>query len=332
MRLMKRLAVCALAAALSLTMLTACGGDTPAAPSNPSAPAGSSASSGASGKPEEKPASSASSKPASSAASSGASSSASSKPEEKPASSPASSKPEEKPASSDSQGQKYEDVKDGTEIELQNSRSGKLMQEMYNSSKFYMKLSGKAQGQDAVEEQARDGDREWQRWTLSGKVMSERLSVARGNLKDMYSLYSSQKFATLHTNDKTTDSIGSDNINDYEFSVVKTTCVVNAVPYYAETVSITEKGETTPMQTQTLCYDSTGKLVYIVGEDEGQQVVMKVEELSHVIPNSANLSIPDDWELYTYGTGADGETIVTDKSGHQLTDEEQQAMEQKTWH
>lgn len=38
MRMMKRLAVCVLAAAMSLTMLTACGGDTPSAPANPSNP------------------------------------------------------------------------------------------------------------------------------------------------------------------------------------------------------------------------------------------------------------------------------------------------------
>lgn len=38
MRMMKRLAVCVLAAAMSLTMLTACGGDTPSAPETPSNP------------------------------------------------------------------------------------------------------------------------------------------------------------------------------------------------------------------------------------------------------------------------------------------------------
>lgn len=38
MRMMKRLAVCVLAAAMSLTMLTACGDDAPTAPSNPSNP------------------------------------------------------------------------------------------------------------------------------------------------------------------------------------------------------------------------------------------------------------------------------------------------------
>lgn len=38
MRMMKRLAVCVLAAAMSLTMLTACDGDTPSAPANPSNP------------------------------------------------------------------------------------------------------------------------------------------------------------------------------------------------------------------------------------------------------------------------------------------------------
>lgn len=325
MRLMKRLAVAALAAALSLTMLTACGGDAPAAPSNSSAPAGSSASS----KPEEKPASSASSKPASSAASSGASSSASSKPEEKPASSPAASQPEEKPASS-TPSQKYEDVKDGTEIALENSRSIKVMQEIYNAPKLYMKLSGTVQGRNVEQEQARDGNREYQKATVAGRVGSERLIVTRGNQEDLYSLYSSQKFATLRTFNMSTDSVGSDDINDYEFSVVKTTCVVEAVPYYAEVVTITEKGKTVPMQTETLCYDSTGKLVYIVDVDEGQQVVMKVEAFSNVIPNSVILSIPEDWQLYTYGTGANGETIVTDKTGHQLTDEERQELEQKT--
>ena len=38
MRMMKRLAVCVLAAAMSLTMLTACGDDTPSAPETPSNP------------------------------------------------------------------------------------------------------------------------------------------------------------------------------------------------------------------------------------------------------------------------------------------------------
>lgn len=38
MRMMKRLAVCVLAAAMSLAMLTACGGDTPSAPETPSNP------------------------------------------------------------------------------------------------------------------------------------------------------------------------------------------------------------------------------------------------------------------------------------------------------
>ena len=83
-------------------------------------------------------------------------------------------------------------------------------------------------------------------------------------------------------------------------------------------------------ETQMFCYDSTGSLVYLVSSpDTADEQIVHIQ-CSKSIPDSAILSIPNGWSVYTVTHGASyNDKTVKDQNGHELTDEEKEALEKK---
>ena len=287
MRMMKRVAVSILAAAMALSLLTACGGgDAPSAPETPSNPG---TSQGEDKKDDEK---------------------------KDP---PAESKPEDK---------KDEEVADGSTIEFNKSRTYKWLQEYGSAKKVYIKVEPvKPASQDVVcTESVTDGQKSYTKVThKNGKTDEQFTELVSGKTQNVYRLYSNQKIAIM-----TSYTVNATNPDDNKttYTVKNTTYVINAVPYYAEAITMEDKN-TKRTETQMFCYDSTGSLVYLVSSpDTADEQIVHIQ-CSKSIPDSAILSIPNGWSVYT-GTYSAGHSVtVKDQSGHELTTEEVEALDKK---
>lgn len=292
MRMMKRVAVSILAAAMALSLMTACGGgDAPSAPETPSNP-------GTSQGEEKKD------------------DSTDSKPEDKK-DPPAESKPEDK---------KDEEVADGSTIEFNKSRTYKWVLEYGSAQKVYIKVEPvKPASQYIVcTESVTDGKKSYTKETYeNGKVAETLAELSQNNVVNQYKLYSNQKIAIMTSYTMNAADLNQNVLSDsYNYTVKKTTHVVNAVPYYTEALTIEDK-TTKRTETQMFCYDNTGSLVYLViSPDTADEQILRIQ-CSKSIPDSAILSIPNGWSVYTITHGAsDNDMIVKDQNGRELTTEE----------
>ena len=291
MRMMKRVAVSILAAAMALSLMTACGGgDAPSAPETPSNP--------------------------------GTSQSEEKKDDEKK-DPPAESKPEDK---------KDEEVADGSTIEFNKSRTYKWVQEYGSAKKVYIKVEPvKPASQDVVcTESVTDGQKSYTKVThKNGKTDEQFTELVSGKTQNVYRLYSNQKIAIMTSYTVNAANLNQNVLSDsYNYTVKKTTHVVNAVPYYTEAITMEDK-DTKQTATQMFCYDSTGSLVYLVSSpDTADEQIVHVQ-CSKSIPDSAILSIPNGWSVYTVTYSAGHSMTVKDQSGHELTDEEVEALAKK---
>lgn len=292
MRMMKRVAVSILAAAMALSLMTACGGgDAPSAPETPSNPG---TSQGEEKKDDEK---------------------------KDP---PAESKPEDK---------KDEEVADGSTIEFNKSRTYKWVQEYGSAKKAYIKIEPvKPASQDVVcTESVTDGKKSYTKVTYkNGKAAESLADLTQNNVLNQYELYSNQKIAIMRSYTMNATNPDDNTVLDPEttYTVKKTTHVINAVPYYTEAITMEDK-DTKRTETQMFCYDSTGSLVYLVySPDTADEQIVHVQ-CSKSIPDSAILSIPNGWSVYTVTYSAGHSMTVKDQSGHELTDEEVEALAKK---
>lgn len=292
MRMMKRVAVSILAAAMALSLLTACGGgDAPSAPETPSNPG---TSQGEEKKDDEK---------------------------KDP---PAESKPEDK---------KDEEVADGSTIEFNKSRTYKWALEYRSAQKVYIKAEPvKPASQNVVcTESVTDGKKSYTKVTYKdGKVAEALADLTQNNVLNQYELYSNQKIAIMRSYTMNATNPDDNTVLDPEttYTVKKTTRVINAVPYYTEAITMEDK-DTKRTETQMFCYDNTGSLVYLVSSpDTADEQIVRVQ-CSKSIPDSAILSIPNGWSVYTVTYSAGHSMTVKDQSGHELTDEEVEALAKK---
>ena len=305
MRMMKRVAVSILAAAMALSLMTACGGgDAPSAPETPSNPGTSQGEEkkddSTGGKPEDK------------------------KDDEKK-DPPAESKPEDK---------KDEEVADGSTIEFNKSRTYKWALEYRSAQKVYIKVEPvKPASQDVVcMESVADGRKSYTKVTYkNGKAAETLVDLSQNNVVNQYELYSNQKIAIMKSHSVTVTNPDDNTVLDPEtnYTVKKTTRVINAVPYYTEAITMEDK-DTKRTETQMFCYDNTGSLVYLVSSpDTADEQIVQIQ-CSKSIPDSAILSIPNGWSVYTVTYGASyNDKTVKDQNGHELTDEEKEALEKK---
>lgn len=305
MRMMKRVAVSILAAAMALSLMTACGGgDAPSAPETPSNPGTSQGEEkkddSTGGKPEDK------------------------KDDEKK-DPPAESKPEDK---------KDEEVADGSTIEFNKSRTYKWALEYRSAQKVYIKVEPvKPASQDVVcMESVADGRKSYTKVTYkNGKAAETLVDLSQNNVVNQYELYSNQKIAIMKSHSVTVTNPDDNTVLDPEtnYTVKKTTRVINAVPYYTEAITMEDK-DTKRTETQMFYYDNTGSLVYLVSSpDTADEQIVHIQ-CSKSIPDSAILSIPNGWSVYTVTYGASyNDKTVKDQNGHELTDEEKEALEKK---
>lgn len=293
MRMMKRVAVSILAAAMALSLLTACGGgDAPSAPETPSNPG---TSQGEEKKDDEK---------------------------KDP---PAESKPEDK---------KDEEVADGSTIEFNKSRTYKWVQEYGSAKKVYIKVEPVKPASQVIvcTESVADGRKSYTKVTYKdGKAAETLVDLSQNNVVNQYELYSNQKIAIMKSHPVTVTNPDDNTVLDPEttYTVKKTTRVINAIPYYTEAITMEDK-DAKRTETQMFCYDSTGSLVYLVSSpDTADEQIVHIQ-CSKLIPDSAILSIPNGWSVYTVTYGASyNDKTVKDQSGHELTDEEKEALEKK---
>lgn len=297
MRMMKRVAVSILAAAMALSLLTACGGgdapSTPETPSNPGTSQGEEKKDDSTGgKPEDK------------------------KDDEKK-DPPAESKPEDK---------KDEEVADGSTIEFNKSRTYKWVLEYGSAQKVYIKVEPvKPASQDVVcMESVTDGKKSYTKETYkNGKVAETLAELSQNNVVNQYRLYSNQKIAIMTSYPMNATNPDDNTVLDPEttYTVKKTTRVISAIPYYTEAITMEDKS-TKRTETQMFCYDNTGSLVYLVSSpDTADEQILRIQ-CSKSIPDSAILSIPNGWSVYTVTYSADHSMTVKDQSGRELTTEE----------
>lgn len=290
---MKRVAVSILAAAMALSLMTACGGgDAPSAPETPSNPG---TSQGEEKKDDEK---------------------------KDP---PAESKPEDK---------KDEEVADGSTVELNKSRTYKWVQEYGSAKKVYIKVEPVKPASQVIvcTESVADGRKSYTKVTYKdGKTAETLVDLSQNNVVNQYELYSNQKIAIMKSHPVTVTNPDDNTVLDPEttYTVKKTTRVINAIPYYTEAITMEDK-DAKRTETQMFCYDSTGSLVYLVSSpDTADEQIVHIQ-CSKSIPDSAILSIPNGWSVYTVTYGASyNDKTVKDQNGHELTDEEKEALEKK---
>ena len=301
MRMMKRVAVSILAAAMALSLMTACGGgDAPSAPETPSNPGTSQG--------EEKKDDSTDSKPED-------------KKDDEKKDPPAESKPEDK---------KDEEVADGSTIEFNKSRTYKWALEYRSAQKVYIKVEPvKPASQDVVcMESVTDGQKSYTKVThKNGKTDEQFTELVSGKTQNVYRLYSNQKIAIMTSHTVNAADLNQNVLSDsYNYTVKKTTHVVNAVPYYTEALTMENK-TTKKTETQLFCYDSTGSLVCLVSSpDTADEEIIRIQ-CSKAIPDSAILSVPNGWSVYTVTYGASNNDVtVKDQSGRELTTEEVTAL------
>lgn len=305
MRMMKRVAVSILAAAMALSLMTACGGgDAPSTPETPSNPGTSQG--------EEKKDDSTDSKPED-------------KKDDEKKDPPAESKPEDK---------KDEEVADGSTIEFNKSRTYKWVQEYGSAKKVYIKVEPVKPASQVIvcTESVADGRKSYTKVTYKdGKAAETLVDLSQNNVVNQYELYSNQKIAIMKSHPVTVTNPDDNTVLDPEttYTVKKTTRVINAIPYYTEAITMEDK-DAKRTETQMFCYDSTGSLVYLVSSpDTADEQIVHIQ-CSKSIPDSAILSIPNGWSVYTVTYGASyNDKTVKDQNGHELTDEEKEALEKK---
>lgn len=281
MRMMKRAAVGILAAAMALSMLTACGG----ASAGPSTSG--STSTGGSGNPGSSSSSSDSSSDSNGGSSSSSSSSGSS----------------------------------STKFTYKDSLTNKYNLQRYNSKTWYEKTAqiDSHGGRNIYETALVFGSdhrvqKSYYKSSYSNGSAYESLMIDGTN----YMLYRDAKIAiTYKSNGSSSSSEGEIYRMD---SIVKTTQKVNYVSYYTEVT--TYKGDKTgKIMTQSYCFDTKGKLVYLISSENGQEFKTHILDYSTSIPDSVIMEIPSDWSVYTFDYTTTPKT-VTDAAGNKLTEDE----------
>lgn len=281
MRMMKRAAVGILAAAMALSMLTACGG----ASAGPSTSG--STSTGGSGNPGSSSSSSDSSSDSDGGSSSSSSSSGSS----------------------------------STKFTYKDSLTYKYNLQRYNSKTWYQKTAQiDSDGERNIHETAlvfgsdHRVQKSYYKSSYSNGSAYESLMIDGTN----YMLYRDAKIAiTYKSNGSSSSSEGEIYRMD---SIVKTTQKVNYVSYYTEVT--TYKGDKTgKIMTRSYCFDTKGKLVYLISSENGQEFKTHILDYSTSIPGSVIMEIPSDWSVYTFDYTTTPKT-VTDAAGNKLTEDE----------
>lgn len=181
-------------------------------------------------------------------------------------------------------------------------------------------------------ESVADGRKSYTKVTYkNGKAAETLVDLSQNNVVNQYELYSNQKIAIMKSHSVTVTNPDDNTVLDPEtnYTVKKTTRVINAVPYYTEAITMEDK-DTKRTETQMFCYDNTGSLVYLVSSpDTADEQIVHIQ-CSKSIPDSAILSIPNGWSVYTVTYGASyNDKTVKDQNGHELTDEEKEALEKK---
>lgn len=292
MRMMKRAAVGILAAAMALSMLTACGG----ASAGPSTSG--STSTGGSGNPGSSSSSSASSSNSNSSSSSSSSSSGSS----------------------------------STKFTYKDSLTNKYNLQRYNSKTWYQKTAQiDSDGERNIYETAlvfgsdHRVQKSYYKSSYSNGSAYESLMIDRTN----YTLYRDAKIATTSIYKSNGSSSSSEGEIYRMDSIVKTTQKVDNVSYYTEVT--TYKGDKTgKIMTQSYCFDTKGKLVYLISSENGQEYKTHILDYSASIPDKVIMEIPSDWSVYTFDYTTTPKT-VTDAAGNKLTDDEIAQLNKKIY-
>lgn len=223
---------------------------------------------------------------------------------------------------------------DGSTIEFNKSRTYKWVQEYGSAKKVYIKVEPVKPASQVIvcTESVADGRKSYTKVTYKdGKAAETLVDLSQNNVVNQYELYSNQKIAIMKSHPVTVTNPDDNTVLDPEttYTVKKTTRVINAIPYYTEAITMEDK-DAKRTETQMFCYDSTGSLVYLVSSpDTADEQIVHIQ-CSKSIPDSAILSIPNGWSVYTVTYGASyNDKTVKDQNGHELTDEEKEALEKK---
>ena len=292
MRMMKRAAVGILAAAMALSMLTACGG----ASAGPSTSG--STSTGGSGNPGSSSSSSDSSSDSNGGSSSSSSSSGSS----------------------------------STKFTYKDSLTNKYNLQRYNSKTWYEKTAqiDSHGGRNIYETALVFGSdhrvqKSYYKSSYSNGSAYESLMIDRTN----YTLYRDAKIATTSIYKSNGSSSSSEGEIYRMDSIVKTTQKVDNVSYYTEVM--TYKGDKTgKTMTQSYCFDTKGKLVYLISVEDGEEYKTHLLDYGTSIPSSVLMEIPSDWSVYTFDYTTTPKT-VTDAAGNKLTEDEIAQLNEKIY-
>ena len=293
MRMMKRAAVGILAAAMALSMLTACGGASAGPSTSGSTSTGGSSNPGSS-----------SSSSASSSESNGSSSS----------------------SSSSSSGSS------STKFTYKDSLTNKYNLQRYNSKTWYQKTAQvDSDGKQNIYETAlvfgsdHRVQKSYYKSSYSNGSTYESLMIDGTN----HTLYRDAKIAITSIYKSNGSSSSSEGEIYRMDSIVKTTQKVSDVSYYTEVM--TYKGDKTgKTMTQSYCFDTKGKLVYLISAENGQEYQTHILDYGTSIPSSAIMEIPSDWETYTFDYTTTPKT-VTDAAGNKLTDDEIAQLNKKIY-
>ena len=292
MRMMKRAAVGILAAAMALSMLTACGG----ASAGPSTSG--STSTGGSSNPGSSSSSSASSSDSNGSSSSSSSSSGSS----------------------------------STKFTYQDSLTNKYNLQRSNSKTWYQKTDRiDSNGKRNIYESAmvfgsdHRVQKSYYKSSYANGSAYESLMIDGTN----YTLYRDAKIAIASIYKSNGSSSSSEGEIYRMNSIVKTTQKVDSVSYYTEVT--TYKGDKTgKIMTQSYCFDTKGKLVYLISSENGQEYKTHILDYGPSIPSSVLMEIPSDWSVYTFDYTTTPKT-VTDAAGNKLTEDEIAQLNKKIY-
>lgn len=224
------------------------------------------------------------------------------------------------------------DKEDGIDISWQSSKAGQYVQWLNSKQSYSMTTSTTVAGSAGklVTFSAVSNGKTYSKVIEDGMDSSDVTGMAMLNTgKYTYQMYPKVKIAFKGEN-KTSSSDDSTTKIDTALSVKKGTKTYNGKTYYAEKITaIVSVGDKKTTQVMTYCLNDQGMPEYIFAETTQGVVVTQISDLKTDVDQKL-FEVPSDYEVYITVVSKDGKTsYVAHENGVPLTEEEMKELAKK---
>ena len=224
------------------------------------------------------------------------------------------------------------DKEDGISIDVQNSKAYRYLQWLNSKQSYSMTTSTTVVGSTGklVTFSAVSTGKTYSKVIEDGIDSSDVTGMAMLNTgKYTYQMYPKVKIAFKGEN-KTSSSDDSTTKIDTALSVKKGTKTYNGKTYYAEKITaIVSEGDKKTTQVMTYCLNDQGMPEYIFTKTDRGVAITQISDLKTDVDQKL-FEVPSDYEVYITVVSKDGKTIyVAHENGVPLTKEEMEELAKK---